>query len=461
MMRQVLRAVLSIVLVLLVPALAEAREVIAIERVTVVSMVPGRAPEADRTVLVRDGRIARIGPSARVRVPASAVRVDGRGRYLIPGLTEAHAHPENAPMVRALLRMPDLADDAFPTQDVYLPYVAHGITQLLNMSANTDSVRQRDEIRAGRVIGPHLFNAIMVDGEPPLWPFAVQAATPEAGRAFVRRVAGQGFEFIKVYSQLDAETLAAVADEAARHNLRVIGHIPGRGRNDTARYLPANFAMAAHAEEFAFQAPDLATAEASIPDYVRLMRARGIWVTATLTLDDRILEQVRHPAALAQRPELRFLNLATRVFWLHGNPYANREPEFTGFMEQLTAFNRRLVKAMHEGGVPILAGTDAVVPGVMPGASLHDELEALVGAGLSPQAALDSATRLPAVFLGVAGDRGTIERGKRADLVLLDGDPLAAISNTRRIAGVLVSGRYLSRQDLDARMEDLAMRNAR
>lgn len=430
--------------------------VIAIEHVTVISMAPGAAPVPDVTVIIRGDRISEIGPSARVLVPDGAKIVAGNGQFLIPGLADMHTHAENDTMIRAVAD-PNLPDGTYNVADVMLPWLSHGVTQIMVMSANAESLAQRKAIESGDSLGPHLALAAMLDGAPRLWPFATEVTTPEAGRLAVRDAHAAGYDFIKSYNNLDLATFAAIVDEAHALDMRVIGHLPGRGTVATESALLPGFAMVAHAEEFAYQ-NRFDEAPISIDEYARLVVNRGVWLTATLTTNERIAEQARGIAAVEARAELRFLHPVTRAFWLYANPYASRGPEFTVFADKVVQFNRELVVAFAKAGVPILAGTDAPLPGVAPGSSLHDELLALSLAGLENRSVLESATRLPAEFLGVSEDRGTIERGKRADLVLLGGDPLADITNTRRITGVFVSGVYLSAAELDQRMESLADR---
>jgi len=434
--------------------------VVVIQHVTVLSMAPGALPQSDVAVLIRGDRIERIVSTHSLRPPMGAQIVDGRGKYLIPGLTDAHAHPENPELIRAFTGNPDLPETSYRAEDVFLPYIAHGVLTVLNMSANADALEQRDEIESGRALGPHLALAFMIDGARPIWPFAAAAATPDEGAALVRRAHADGYDFIKAYSGLDAATFAAIVAEAARLGIPVIGHLPGRGQNDPERFLLPNFRMVAHAEEFAYQAASPQTAEANIGNYAHLMLERGVWLTSTLTLNERIVEQARDPQSLLRRPELPYLNPITRMIWLHGSPYANQPSEFAAHAQEVVVFNERLVRAFAEAGVPILPGTDATIPGVAAGASLHDELEALSRAGLDNQLILESATRRAAEFLGVASDRGTVEAGKRADLVLLDGDPTADITNTRRISAVFVGGRYLSAAWLSDRLDEMAQRYA-
>lgn len=435
--------------------------VLVVEHVTVLPMTESAAPIQDVSVVIRDGRIAEIGPGDRVHASSGAERIDGRGRFLMPGLTDMHTHPENAGAIRMLTRS---ADSAAPTtqdtEDVFLPFIANGVTQILNMSANADAIAQRDAIERGEVLGPHMALAAMVDGVPPLSPFATTVDGPEAAVRFVRGAHADGYDFIKVYSELSPEAFDAAVEEARRQGMRVVGHIPGRGAGTPERYLGPDFAMVAHAEEFAFQGASVDRSEASIPEYVALLRRSGVQLTSTLSLDERIVEQARDPASVNRRTELRFLAPAVRGYWTQANPYASQGEQYADFVSSIVAFNARMVRASYEAGVPILPGTDANVPGVAPGFSLHDELEALSRAGLPNRYILESATRRAAEFLQVSDDRGTVEAGKRADLLLLDADPLADVANTRRIAAVILGGRVVTAAELQTRMEALAARRA-
>lgn len=286
-----------------------------IEDVTVLSMVENAAPLRNVSVVIRGGHIVQIAPSSQFRPSDRDRRVDGRGRFLIPGLTYMHAHPENAAMLSVLTGgVAQPAMTAQDNEDVFLPFVAHGVTQILNMSANPDAVMQRAAIERGEILGPHMALAAMVDGPPRLLPFGTEVEGPEAGAAFVRAAHGVGYDFIKVYSQINAATFEAIVIEATRQNMRVIGHIPGRGANAPERFIRPEFALIGHAEEFAFQGANVAQSQASIPAYVAMLRRSGGQLTSTLTLDERILEQARNPDGINTRRELRYLSRPVRAF---------------------------------------------------------------------------------------------------------------------------------------------------
>ena len=422
-----------------------------IEHVTVIPMTERGASIPDATVVVEDGRIT----SLRGPVPRGALRINGRGKWLIPGLMDMHVHlpsdqflpdgepPRNEP--------PSLT---FDTQDIMTPYVANGVTQIVNMDADAVAIGRRNEVAAGTVIGPRMALAALIDGKRPDGRVAL---TPADGRQAVRDAKAEGYGFIKLYWRLDAETFLAITDEARVQGMKVLGHIPDSftGRVERA-FVPAF--MIAHAEELAKQSPEFTDADAA--RFAALARANGVALTGTLTTMNWIARQVKSLDELRALPTLKYLHPAVRSQWIDRNSYSQgSSPRRIAYFERMVDFNRRLVGAFRAAGVPVVAGTDALNPGCVPGFALHDELELLHEAGLTNDETLAAATRIPATWLGVISDRGTIEAGKRADLVLLDADPLVDIRNTRRIAGVMVNGRWLARRTLDRMLGEVVAHN--
>ena len=371
-------------------------------------------------------------------------------------------HLENDRMGRLHVGDPTLPDGTFDLADALTPYLANGVLQIFNLSSMSETIGQRVEVESGRVLGPHIATAAMIDGSPPMWPLGMTraAATPEDGRQAVRDAKAEGYEFIKVYSKLTLETFIAIVDEARQQHMRVVGHIPQRGQGITEKFFIPGFDLVAHAEEFAQHTdpPD----HAAIPRYVEMARRNGTWLVATLSLDERIVEEIRAPDSLRRRDELRYMHPRAYDMVINGNPYTkDRSGGRIRYVQAVVDFNCPLVKAFAAAGIPVLTGTDAPVPGVAPGFALHDEFEALARCGMSNAQILESTTRRAAEWLGTLPDRGTVEAGKRADLVILDADPLENISNTRRITAVIAGGHYLARADLDRRLARLAARNPR
>ena len=431
-----------------------------IEHVNVLPMTAGGAPIRDAAVLIENRRIVSIRTRGTAPLPKGTKRIDGTGQWLLPGFADMHTHIQNDRLMRIWNGDKNLPDGSVDLEDVLMPYLANGVTQVFNLTAMSEAIGQRVDIESGRVLGPHIANAAMVDGDPPSWPIGMlrSAATPEAGRQTVRVAFADGYEFIKVYGNLDLETFSAIVDEARKHELRVIGHLPQRGKNLTERFFQPGFDLVAHAEEYAQQTTPPATD--AIPRYVEMALRNGTWLVATLSLDERIVEAMRDPGSLGRRSDLRYLPPGEYRVVMNDNPYVKRANEGSiEYVQDVVDFNRQLVRAFAAAGVPVLAGTDAPVPGLVPGFALHDELDALARAGMSNLQVLEATTRLPAEWLRTIGDRGTVEAGKRADLVLLAANPLENIANTRRIVAVIRDGRYLPRQELDRRMTALVRRN--
>jgi imidazolonepropionase-like amidohydrolase len=434
-----------------------------IEHVNVLPMTANGAILHDVSVVVRDGMITAVDAAQTVRVPSGMHHISGEAKWLMPGLADMHVHVVNRGLAR--IRHQDIAPEQMLTQDVMLPFIANGVTQILDMSSLPESLEQRDEIARGAALGPHYATTGEIDGSPAVWgPVAREAVTPEEARRAVHDIHAAGYDFIKVYSRLSLPAYAAILDEARREGIRVIGHLPDAARGDAESVLVDGLAMVAHAEEYAKQATNLADPTVSDHDVERfaaLAKRHGIWLTGTLTTMQWISRQTEDSAVIAANPYLKYMYPAVVAQWLHNNQYVQRaSPQRVMLFARMVAFNDRLVRTFAGDGIPILAGTDASVPGIVYGYSLHDELEALAHAGLSNRQVLESATRVPAEFLGVQVKRGTVETGKEADLLLLDADPLADVANTRRIAAVVIAGSFYSRQRLDAMMDDLARRYA-
>lgn len=424
--------------------------VLAITHVTVIPMTKENKVIEDATIVIADNRIASINGA----IPASAVIIEGRGKWLIPGLIDMHVHgladgdfSNRYPTKGATL--------LFNTQDLMTPYVANGVTAIFELSARAEHLAQRNEILRGSVIGPRMALAALIDGGTAA---GRVANTPEDGRQTVRLAKNDGYDFIKVYSQLNVETFKAIVDEAAKQGMKVIGHIPNafQGRLEEA-FVP-NYAMVAHAEEFAKNTKDFS--EGDVARFAKLSKENGTWLTPTLTVIERTLDQARSLDSIRMLEGFPYVHPLIQDKWLTAN-VANQSSTSQSIhrLEKIADFNTRLVRAFKQAGVPMVAGTDAGSAGVVWGFSLHDELELLVQAGLTPEEALTSATRLPATWLGIDSMIGTVETGKRADLLLLEANPLQDIHNARKIAGVFFDGRWIPKETIQVMLADLAKRN--
>ncbi len=394
----------------------------------------------DQTVLVRDGLIARVGPASDVVVPEDAQRIDGRGElFLMPGLCDSHVHVIDP--------------------DEFVLYLANGVTTVRNMSGEPFHLTWRRELAEGTRLGPTLVTTGPTLESRPSDASNVRVVTTRAeGERAVEDIVAQGYDLIKVYSGLEAEPYAGILDAAHRLGMKVVGHIPLSVGLEGV--LAARQASIDHAEEYLYTFFDHAGPEA-IPEAVRLTREAGAWLTPTLVTYATIGRQVEDAAALARRPEMRFVDPDVLARWqTQENGYLRRfsSADVPAFRARL-AFLQELVRRMHEAGVPLLAGTDAGiafgVSFVLPGWSLHEELAQLVTCGLSPQAALRAATSDAAAFLNRAGEFGVVREGARADLLLLRADPSVDVANAATREGVMLRGRWMPSAELEALLETI------
>jgi imidazolonepropionase-like amidohydrolase len=417
--------------------------------------------QPDQTVILEHHHIASIGPSKSTKPPRKAPSVNCRGLFLIPGLWDMHVHL--------------VFGDWFPgAQDISLPlFVANGVTGVRDMGSELDVVqRWRNEIEAGDLLGPRIYTSgPMLDGPKPRFPSSLAIATPDDARRAVADLKRRGADFIKLQSLIPREAVFAIADEAKKQEIPFEGHVPDslrasemseagmksfehligifegsslaegdflKGNKTAARFLatydPARAASLAAilAKNQTWQCPTLVWERAGnlidVTDFAK--DARAVYV----------------PASWKTITWKRFTDEITQGY---GNDdLATRKK----FLEK----ELEVVHLLHENGVPFLAGTDTP-PGVyiFPGFSLHEELQRFVAAGFTPLEALQTATLNPARFFGMESQLGTVEKGKFADLVVLNANPLDDISNTQKIAAVITNGRYYSRKDLDKMLTEV------
>jgi len=407
-----------------------------VKNVNIVTMTTPNKIIKNATVLIKGNKISGINEA----IPTEATIIDGNGKWLIPGLIDMHVH--NLADIDFSSRYPTKASTIFiDTQDFMLQYIANGVTTTFELSARPAYFGQRNEIAKGKVIGPRIALAALIDGTDGS---GNNALNPSDGRQTVRIAKAQGYEFIKVYSGLNIETYKAIIDEAGRQGMKVVGHIPNAFKGNIDEAFIPHFDMVAHAEEYAKQTDNFTEQDAR--RFAKLAKKNETWLTPTLITMQRIAEQGRSLDSIRKLPYFKYVHPLMQSKWLTSNSYnKGSSPERSEYFEKLIRFNKGLVKAFKEAGVPILAGTDSGTSGVVWGFSLHDEMELLAEAGLTNEEVLAAATSLPAMWLGIEDKIGTVEVGKYADLILLDANPLENIKNTRKISGVFVNGNWIAK----------------
>jgi imidazolonepropionase-like amidohydrolase len=430
-----------------IPAPAAEQSSIAIRNVTVIPMT-GAATIPSQTVLVRDGKISRIGPASEIRIPAGATVVDGAGKYLIPGLFEMHAHTSKTRASALGL------------------YVVHGVTTIRDQgSEHAEVLRWRREIRAGTRVGPRMLiagpyleslrNIERMRRDPPesrVEPFErarIPVGSPAEARRVIDSLARLELDHFKVRTVQDRETYLALVAAAHAHGKRLVGHVTfaspalflEAGQDGIDHLFPIAIDSLPREERMAFW---------------RQLAAQDVGVVPTLvTATESVFRPLEYFQALvsdtsaAVHPLRPYLSVFAILDWRE--QVEELTPQRREYYERYWSTWLKHVREMREAGVRIMAGSDVAVLNIFPGASLHEELRLFVDSvGMTPMEALASATREPAEWLRLGDSVGRIEVGKLADLVLLDANPLDDIENSRRIAAVVLRGRLFQRRDLEA-----------
>ncbi len=455
-----LMLLLAAVTLALIVAAAPKRALV-FTRVNVIDAT-GIPVQPDMTVVIQGRQIVDLGKSGSVPIPQNAQIVDARGKFLIPGLWDMHVH--------------EIFGDWLPQDEKVIPllFVANGVTGVRDMGGDLEPLKQwRSAIAEGKLLGPRMVIAgPMLDGPVPQFPSSAPVKTAEDGRRIVDELKNAGVDFIKIQSLIPRDGYFAAADEAKKTGIVFAGHVPDAVRaveasnagQKSIEHLTGVFEGCSSVEDELMKEPrgpgrgrflatyDPARAKALIQLFVKnqtwqvptLFWEQGEWlIEQTNTGPDPLLKYA--PAAWRERTWPMFTSDITK-HW-STDPLADREK----FVQK----ELQMVGEMHRAGVPILAGTDtAAGVRVYPGFSLHEELALIARAGLTPMETLQTATRNAGQYLGLS-DTGTIAKGKRADLVLLDANPLVDIGNTRKIRSVVLAGRFMSRGDLDGLLREV------
>ncbi len=444
-------SLITLLIVLLCWQAVPARATVQVfEKVNVVSMSPEARKKVlkKQTVVIENGRIVAIGKASKVDVPEGAEVIRGKKKFLMPGLYDMHIHGDGIPAI------PEGVSD----EEYYALLLANGVLGLYDPWGFNQIWNWKKDLDRGRTIGPRLhFSSPGVNDET--------HATADEVEADVRKWIAQGYQAIKTHSDISRDKFLRLHEVARELGVPVVGHALRPGFSIQAT-LDQGQSMLTHVEEIlstevTFDFPE--THRDDLAEPLQAVANSGIWVTTTVGTYETIVNTV-DPARFEQifeRPEMRFLPPSVLHQWRFENTYHRDDfRQDADYWERLLVVKLYIVDELNRLGAldRLLLGTDAGVHNIVHGFSIHDELRLLVQAGLTPFEALLTGTYNPAVFLGEALEAGTVEVGKRADLVLLDKNPLKKISNVRRVAGVTIDGRWFSREELDAQLEAIAER---
>jgi len=389
------------------------------------------------TVVVEDERIAAVGPQASTAVPEGALRIDGTGRYLMPGLAEMHGH------------IPPPTADPVYVENVLFLYVANGITTVRGMLGHEGQLDLRARANRGDLLAPTLYLA----GPG----FSGQSVdSPEHAAAMVRRQKAEGWDLLKIFPGLSREEYDAVARTAHTVGIRFAGHVPAdvgvlhalEMKQETIDHIDG------YIEHLGGQAGPVD--EAALADLVYRTQEAGTWIVPTMVLWETLQGTAELEALLAFE-ELRYMPPDVVAAWRRSFEQRGGSDRFDPVAARHVIDNRmRLLRAMHEGGVRILMGTDAPQQFSVPGFSLHREVVRMAEAGMSPYEILVTGTRNVGEYFRDRDAFGLVVPGMRADLVLLEANPLEDVGHLRRRAGVMVRGRWLPESVIQERLAQIA-----
>jgi len=408
-------------------------------------------------VVVDSGIIHSITPSVENK-DAFANRIDGEGKYLLPGLSEMHAHIPSPPTSQERL------------EETLFLYLSNGVTTIRGMLGHPSHLELRRKVNEGEVLSPRIFTSSpSLNGNT--------TATPRAADSLVTAYSKAGYDFLKIHPGIPLESFNTLVEKAREVGIPFAGHVPVAVGIRHA--LESEYASIDHVDGFLEglvpESTDVDPAAngffgynftaladtAKIDELVSMAREHKVWIVPTQSLFERWFAPVT-AENLLQQPEMQYMPASTLEDW------KQRKLESTGpgsgfeesSWEQFVAIRRNLIKALQEGGHGILLGSDAPQLFNVPGFSIHHEIAGMASAGLSPLQILQSGTMNPARFFGMEDKFGVIEAGMAADLLLLDANPLEDLTALKALSGVMVRGQWLDRKSIDEKLAEIA-RNAK
>jgi imidazolonepropionase-like amidohydrolase len=422
---------------------------ILIRNVNLVPMDSNRIIET-QDLLIQNGKIVAFGKTGSVKFNASTLIIEGKGKYLMPGLGEMHAH---VPPV----------DDLEPMKEVLTLFMLNGVTTIRGMLGHPQHLVLRSKIQSGEIIGPRF-----ITSGPSFNGNSVKTA--EDGVAMVEAQKKSGYDFLKLHPGLTPVTFSAIASKAKELGIPFAGHVSYTV--GVWRAIEAGYATIDHMDGFVESLvpgiENIAESDAGLfgmfigyqadmnksPALLKALKEKNIWVVPTQCLSEKWFSP-EDPEVLAKAPELKYMKPTVRNTWLKSKKDLQENPKYNAVqIQKFIEFRRKLLLACQHNGVKILLGSDAPQVFDVPGFSTHDELEFYVAAGFTPYEALRTGTVNIGDFLGIKG-LGRIITGAPADLILLNGNPLKSIKETRNIEGVIINGNWLNKDFISQELKKL------
>ncbi len=431
------------------PQSSASREIV-FEDVAVITMVRNEVKE-HQTVVTKNGKITGVGPVKKVKYGKDALVIDGRGKYLMPGLAEMHGH------------VPPI-DDLQPMKDVLELFAVNGITTVRGMLGHPRHLELRTMVNEGKLIAPHFYTTgPSING--------MSVTSPEAGAEMVRQQKKAGYDFLKMHPGLSRAKFDSIAATANKLKIPFAGHVSfGVG---VWRAIEAGYSSIDHLDgfveglvpgietlveqqtgPFALQVADRADTT-KIPQLMQALKAKNIWVVPTQSLAERWFSPHYSSDDFRNDPHKKYMSPNTMDQWIKSKDNLMNDPNYNvSKAEAFLKLRRKLVRECQKNGVGLLLGCDAPQIFNVPGFSTHNELEYLVLAGLTPYEALKTGTVNVAQYLKIK-DAGTIQVGSVSDMILLNANPLDDIRNVKSQAGVMIGTKWMDKSFIDSALKRL------
>lgn len=449
---------LAIVICLASTSIMAQNLVTAFKGVTIIPMTGENAVLENQTLVVRNGLIETIGNMDEVRIPPGAIIIESEGNYLIPGLSEMHAH------------IPPIRNGEELIEETLFLYLSRGVTTIRGMLGESYHLELREKVKQGHVLGPRIFTS-----GPSLNGNSVQSI--EAAQRMVTDQQKAGYDFLKLHPGLQLEVFDEIVKTAKEVGIPYAGHV---SIDVGIRHaLESAYASIDHVDGYV---EGLVPTEASVnpgdngffgidftdlvdmalmDELSELTKENNVWVVPTQSLMERWVGP-EDPQVLATDPEMKYMSQGTVDRWITTKKsYTSTASYSKELATRFIKLREEIIKDLHENEVKILLGSDAPQVFNIPGFSIMNELESMTRCGLTPYDALEAGTANPAEFFGLAGQFGTLVPGAAADMILLGADPLKDISNVRDQKGVMVAGKWLSKGVIDENLSKIAAKYPR
>lgn len=407
----------------------------------------------NQTVLVKDGKILKIGAASDVKTDGATTIIDATGKYMTPGISEMHAH------------IPGNQNGTEIVEETLFLYLSNGITLIRGMLGQPYHLSLRQQVATGDVLGPRIYTSgPSINGNT--------VTSVEEAETKITAQKAAGYDFLKLHPGLTRQNFDAVVATANKVGIPYAGHVStGVG---VRRAIEAKYASIDHVDGyveglvpssirvnpntngfFGINFTGIAD-ESLIPELVAATKEAGVWIVPTQAMMERWIGPT-DPVTLGENPEMKYMNPQTLNNWIRTKENVISNSTYNGDQaNEFNALRRKVIGALHNAGVGILLGSDAPQVFNVPGFSIQREMDAMSRAGISPYEILKSGTVNPAIFFGDEAEYGMVKEGLSADLILLNANPLEDIANMRKPAGVMVRGTWLNAEMIDQRLKAIA-----